>query len=119
MTTVLLFPRTNHHTTHSGAPPGQKVLAVSHLVSSLWGREEQENELIPQSLDVSAPHRELLESGVCSYLLPGHHTFPRGDISAQSFAFEKHVSPEIFKVCSVDLLSSISFLIFLLLFGNL
>uniref|UniRef100_A0A8C2ZPB0 Family with sequence similarity 120 member B n=1 Tax=Cyclopterus lumpus TaxID=8103 RepID=A0A8C2ZPB0_CYCLU len=78
-----------------------KVLAVSHLVSSLWGREEQETELIPQSLDLSAPHRELLKRGVCSYLLPGHKAFPQGDISAQSFAFEKHVSPEILKVCSV------------------
>ncbi|XP_056269188.1 constitutive coactivator of peroxisome proliferator-activated receptor gamma isoform X2 [Pseudoliparis swirei] len=104
--------RTNHHTTHSGAPPGQKVLAVSHLVSSLWGREEQENELIPQSLDVSAPHRELLESGVCSYLLPGHHTFPRGDISAQSFAFEKHVSPEIFKACREKHVATEGFMVY-------
>ncbi|TNN56278.1 Constitutive coactivator of peroxisome proliferator-activated receptor gamma [Liparis tanakae] len=100
--------RTNHHTTHSGAPPGQKVLAVSHLVSSLWGREEQENELIPQSLVVSAPHRELLKSGVCSYLLSGHHT----DISAQPFAFEKHVSPEIFKACREKHVATEGFMVY-------
>uniref|UniRef100_A0A8C2ZS84 Family with sequence similarity 120 member B n=1 Tax=Cyclopterus lumpus TaxID=8103 RepID=A0A8C2ZS84_CYCLU len=58
----------------------------------------QETELIPQSLDLSAPHRELLKRGVCSYLLPGHKAFPQGDISA---CREKHVATEGFMVYSV------------------
>ncbi len=103
MTTFLLFPRINNPTAHSGASQGQMVLAVSHLVSSLWGREEEETELIPQSLNLSAPHRELLKTGICSYLLPGQEAPQRGDISALPSppAFEKHVSPEILKVCSL------------------
>ncbi|XP_034385334.1 LOW QUALITY PROTEIN: constitutive coactivator of peroxisome proliferator-activated receptor gamma [Cyclopterus lumpus] len=104
--------RTNNPTTHASAPQGQKVLAVSHLVSSLWGREEQETELIPQSLDLSAPHRELLKRGVCSYLLPGHKAFPQGDISAQSFAFEKHVSPEILKACREKHVATEGFMVY-------
>uniref|UniRef100_UPI0037E9806E constitutive coactivator of peroxisome proliferator-activated receptor gamma n=1 Tax=Semicossyphus pulcher TaxID=241346 RepID=UPI0037E9806E len=91
----------NNPAPHSGAPQGQKVLAVSHLVSSLWGKEEEETDLIPQSLNVAAPHRELLQRGVRSYLLPGQEAFQQGDISAvpSAPAFEKHVSPEILKAC--------------------
>lgn len=100
MTTILLFPRINNPTPHSGAPEGQMVLAVSQLVSSLWGREEVETEHIPQSLNLSAPHRELLKRGIRSYLLPGQEALQRGDIPSPP-VFEKHVSPEILKVCSV------------------
>ncbi|XP_059201585.1 constitutive coactivator of peroxisome proliferator-activated receptor gamma [Centropristis striata] len=89
--------RSNYPTPHSGAVQGQMVLAVSHLVSSLWGIEE--TDLIPQSLNLSAPHRELLKRGVRSYLLPGHEALQQGDISALPSAFEKHVSPEILKAC--------------------
>lgn len=79
------------------------VLAVSHLVSSLWGREEEETRLVPQSLNLSAPHRELLKRGICSYLLPGQEAPQQGDISSlpSAPAFEKYVSPEILKVWSV------------------
>lgn len=103
MTAIVLFPRINKPTPHSGAPQGQMVLAVSHLVSSLWGRDEVENGLIPQSLNLSAAQRELLKRGICSYLLPGQEVLQRGDISAlpSAPAFEKNVSPEILKVCSV------------------
>lgn len=80
------------------------VLAVSHLVSSVWGREGEETGLIPESLNLSASQREILKSGICSYLLPGQEALQRGDISALSSApaFEKYVSPEILKVCSVS-----------------
>lgn len=103
MTAFLLFPRINSPAAHSSAPQVQMVLAVSHLVSSLWDREEEETELVPQTLNVSAPHRELLKRGICSYLLPGQEALQRGDISAlpSAPAFEKHVSPEILKVRSV------------------
>ncbi|XP_068587179.1 constitutive coactivator of peroxisome proliferator-activated receptor gamma [Cebidichthys violaceus] len=104
--------RTNNPTQHSGAPPGQKVLAVSHLVSSLWGREEKETELIPQSLNLSAPHRELLQRGVRSYLLPGQEAFQRGDISALPSAFEKHVSPEILKACREKHVATEGFMVY-------
>lgn len=85
----------------SGAPQGQMVLAVSQLVSSLWGREEEETGLIPQSLNLSDPDRELLKRGVCSYLLPGQEALQRGDSFPSGSAFEKYVSPEILNVCSV------------------
>ena len=98
---MFLFLRIDNPTAHSGAPQGQMVMAVSHLVSSVWGREEQETGLIPQTLNLSAPHRELLKRGVRSYLLPGEEAIQLGDISAPSSAFEKHVSSEILKVCPV------------------
>ncbi|XP_054471763.1 constitutive coactivator of peroxisome proliferator-activated receptor gamma [Anoplopoma fimbria] len=104
--------RTNNPTPHSGAPQGQKVLAVSHLVSSLWGREEQDTELIPPSLNLSAPHRELLKRGVRSYLLPGQEAFQRGDISAPPPAFEKHVSPEILKACREKHVATEGFMVY-------
>ncbi|XP_042342244.1 constitutive coactivator of peroxisome proliferator-activated receptor gamma isoform X2 [Plectropomus leopardus] len=91
--------RINNPAPHSGAPQGQMVLAVSHLVSSLWGREEQQTGLIPQSLDLSVPQRELLQRGVCSYLLPGQKALTPSEISARPSAFEKHVSPEILQAC--------------------
>ncbi|XP_030271468.1 constitutive coactivator of peroxisome proliferator-activated receptor gamma [Sparus aurata] len=93
--------RLNNPSPHSGAPQGQMVLAVSHLVSSLWGREEEETRLVPQSLNLSAPHRELLKRGICSYLLPGQEAPQQGDISSlpSAPAFEKYVSPEILKAC--------------------
>ncbi|XP_041799062.1 constitutive coactivator of peroxisome proliferator-activated receptor gamma isoform X2 [Chelmon rostratus] len=86
---------------HSGAPQGHMVLAVAHLVNSLWGREAEETGLIPQSVNLSAPNRELLKRGICSYLLPGQEALQGGDISTlpSAPAFEKHVSPEILKAC--------------------
>ncbi|XP_074469019.1 constitutive coactivator of peroxisome proliferator-activated receptor gamma [Sebastes fasciatus] len=104
--------RTNNPAPHSGAPQEQKVLAVSHFVSSLWGREEQETGLIPQSLNLSAPHRELLERGVRSYLLPGQEALQRGDISALHSAFEKHVSPEILKACREKHVAAEGFMVY-------
>ncbi|XP_049891985.1 constitutive coactivator of peroxisome proliferator-activated receptor gamma isoform X2 [Epinephelus moara] len=91
--------RTNDPASHSGAPQGQMVLAVSHLVCSLWSREEQQTGLIPQSLDLSAPQKELVKKGVRSYLLPGQEGLQQGDISVPPCGFEKHVSPEILKAC--------------------
>ncbi|XP_073321091.1 constitutive coactivator of peroxisome proliferator-activated receptor gamma [Pagrus major] len=93
--------RLNNPASHYGAPQEQMVLAVSHLVSSLWGREEEETGLIPQCLNLSAPHKELLKMGICSYLLPGQEAPQQGDISSlpPAPAFEKHVSPEILKAC--------------------
>lgn len=77
------------------------VLSVSQFVSSLLGQEEEETKLIPQSLNLSDPDRELLERGVCSYLLPGQQALQLGDSFPSGSAFEKYVSPEILKVCSV------------------
>ncbi|XP_070690588.1 constitutive coactivator of peroxisome proliferator-activated receptor gamma [Pempheris klunzingeri] len=93
--------RINNPTPHSGAPQGQMVLAVSLLVSSLWGREEEDSGFIPPSLNLSAPRRELLKKGICSYLLPKQQSVQQLDISVlpSSPAFEKHVSPEILKAC--------------------
>lgn len=86
---------------HCGAPQGQMVLAVSHLLSSLWGSDgKSETELIPKSLNLSDSQTEILKTGIYSYLLPGQEALRGGDISALSFApaFEKYVSQEILKV---------------------
>ncbi|XP_033972872.1 constitutive coactivator of peroxisome proliferator-activated receptor gamma [Trematomus bernacchii] len=104
--------RIDNPTAHSGAPQGQMVMAVSHLVSSVWGREEQETGLIPQTLNLSAPHRELLKRGVRSYLLPGEEAIQLGDISAPSSAFEKHVSSEILKACREKHVAAEGFMVY-------
>ncbi len=111
MTSFLLLSRKINPSSHSGTPQGQMVFAICHLVSSLWGRDEEETGLIPRSLNLSAPHRELVKRGICSYLLPGQEALNEGDVSAlpSAPAFEKHVSPEILKVCSVSLLCPLSF----------
>lgn len=91
--------RKNNPVPHYGAPQGQVVLAVSQLVSSLWSIEEDETELVPQSLNLSAPRRELLKKGVCSYILPGQKAFKLCETFSLPSAFEKYVSPEILKAC--------------------
>lgn len=99
--TCLLFSRKNSPTTQSGAPQEQILLAVSHLVSSVCGRERDETGLIPACLNLSASQREILKSGISSYLLPRQEGVQHGDKSALSTvpAFEKYVSPELMKVC--------------------
>ncbi|XP_026234848.1 constitutive coactivator of peroxisome proliferator-activated receptor gamma [Anabas testudineus] len=93
--------RKNSPPSHSGAPQGQKVLAVAQLVSSLWGKEDLETGYPPQSLNLSDPQRELVKKGICSYLLPGQYTLHQSDIPAlpSSSAFEKYVSSQTVKVC--------------------
>lgn len=85
----------------SGAHPGQMVLAVSQFVDSVWDQEEEETSHVPRSLNLTNSDRELLERGVCSYLLPGQEALQQGDSCPCGSAFEKYVSPEILKVCSV------------------
>lgn len=75
------------------------VLAVSHLVSSVWGRERDESGLIPEGLHLSGSQREILQRGAGSYLLPGQWGHVATPFSAP--AFEKHVSPEVLKVLPV------------------
>ncbi|XP_070759002.1 constitutive coactivator of peroxisome proliferator-activated receptor gamma [Enoplosus armatus] len=106
--------RIHNPTPHRGAPQGQMVLAVSHLVSSLWGREEEETGLIPQSLNLSASHRELLKRGICSYLLPGQEALQQHDTSSlpSAPAFEKHVSPEILKACREKHVATEGFMVY-------
>ncbi|XP_017274279.1 constitutive coactivator of peroxisome proliferator-activated receptor gamma [Kryptolebias marmoratus] len=84
---------------YSGAPQDQTVLAVAQFVSSLCSPEDEQNELVPKSLNASAPLRELLRKGICSYLLPGQKGFELTDTFALPSAFEKHVSPEILRAC--------------------
>ncbi|XP_067447979.1 constitutive coactivator of peroxisome proliferator-activated receptor gamma [Thunnus thynnus] len=102
--------REMHPAPLSGAPRGQMVLAVSQLVSSLWGREEEESRLIPQSLDLSDPDRELLERGVRSYSLPEQEAFQRDDSFPS--AFEKYVSPEILKACREKHVAAEGFMVY-------
>ncbi|XP_068614221.1 constitutive coactivator of peroxisome proliferator-activated receptor gamma-like [Brachionichthys hirsutus] len=93
--------RRNKPAPHPGVSQGQMVLAVSHLVSSVWDGQEREKGLIPQSLNLSAFQREILKKGICCYLLPGQEALQRGDIPAlpSTPAFEKYVSPDILKAC--------------------
>ncbi|XP_060896059.1 constitutive coactivator of peroxisome proliferator-activated receptor gamma isoform X3 [Labrus mixtus] len=106
--------RINNPASHSDAPPGQMVLAVSHFVSLLWRREEEDVELILHSLNLSAPLRELLQRGISSYILPGQEALQQGYISAPSsaFAFEKHVSPEILKACREKHVAADGFMVY-------
>lgn len=75
------------------------VLAVSHLVSSVWSSERDESGLIPEGLNLSGSQREILQQGTDSYRLPGQWGYIAAPSSAP--AFEKHVSPEVLKVLSV------------------
>ncbi|XP_022049234.2 constitutive coactivator of peroxisome proliferator-activated receptor gamma [Acanthochromis polyacanthus] len=110
--TAMETSRKNNPTPHPGAPQGQVVLAVSQLVSSLWGREEEQTRLVPRSLNLSAPDRELLVRGVCSYLLPGQRPLGLGDVSVLPSAFEKHVSPEILKACREKHVAAEGFMVY-------
>ncbi|KAI3377807.1 hypothetical protein L3Q82_008951 [Scortum barcoo] len=104
----------NSPAAHSGPPQGQMVLAVSHLVGSLRRKEEEGTELIPQSLNLTAPQKELLKRGICSYLLPGQEALQQGDISAlpSTTAFEKYVSPEILKTCREKHIAAEGFMVY-------
>ncbi|KAM7406281.1 hypothetical protein PAMP_000669 [Pampus punctatissimus] len=104
--------RKMHPAPFSGAPQGQMVLAVSRLVSSLWGRKEEETGLIPQCLNLSDPDRELLERGVRSYLLPGQEALRQGDSFPSDSAFEKYVSPEILKACREKHVAADGFMVY-------
>uniref|UniRef100_A0A3B4T2K2 Family with sequence similarity 120B n=1 Tax=Seriola dumerili TaxID=41447 RepID=A0A3B4T2K2_SERDU len=106
--------RKNNPAPHSGPPRGQMVSAVSQLVSSLWGRQAEDTEHILQSLNLSAPHRELLKRGICSYSLPGQEAPQQGDISAHlpDSAFEKYVSPEILKACREKHVAAEGFMVY-------
>ncbi|XP_053173185.1 constitutive coactivator of peroxisome proliferator-activated receptor gamma [Scomber japonicus] len=96
----------------SGSQQGQMVLSVSQFVSSLLGQEEEGTRLIPQSLNLSDPDRELLERGVCSYLLPGQQALQLGDSFPSGSAFEKYVSPEILKACREKHIATEGFMVY-------
>ncbi|XP_034536819.1 constitutive coactivator of peroxisome proliferator-activated receptor gamma [Notolabrus celidotus] len=104
--------RMNKPSPHSGANQGQVVLAVSHLVSSVWDREEEEAGLL--SLNLSAPLTELLQRGMSSYILPGQEALQWGDFSTASSAavFEKHVSAEILKACREKHVAAEGFMVY-------
>ncbi|KAF0043320.1 hypothetical protein F2P81_004657 [Scophthalmus maximus] len=106
--------RKNSPVPHHGAPQGQMVLAVSQFVSSLWGREEEEPGHILQSMTLSAFHQELLERGICAYLLPGQEGLHRNEVSARppASAFEKYVSPEILKACREKHVAAEGFMVY-------
>lgn len=74
------------------------MLAVSKFVGSLYSINGEKSALVPQSLNLTTPQRRLMERGICFYILPGQKAFELGDTSLPC-AFEKHVSPEILKVC--------------------
>lgn len=103
---VLLFPRKHSPAPHSAASRGHMVFAVSQLVSSLWGSQADDIDIeyILQSLNLPAPHRELLRKGINSYSLPGQVDPQQGDICEHLSkpAFEKYVSPAILKVCHIS-----------------
>ncbi|KAF7669373.1 hypothetical protein LDENG_00193080 [Lucifuga dentata] len=98
---------------HSGTPPGQMVLAVAQLVSSVWNREE--DELIPLSLNLSFPDRQLLEKGLCSYLL-SQEALQHSDVSASpsdsACVMERNVSPQIFKACREKHVAAEGFMVY-------
>lgn len=95
--------RKKARTSHSDAPQGQMVLAVSHLLSSRWTSDMEETDLIPKSLNVSDSQRKILKAGIYSYLLPGHEALQGGEIAGLPSvpAFQKCVSAEILKVGTI------------------
>ncbi|KAM4602661.1 constitutive coactivator of peroxisome proliferator-activated receptor gamma isoform 1-T2 [Polymixia lowei] len=99
-----------------GASQGEKVLAVAQLVSSVWGRQEGDAGLIPQSLVLSAPGREVLERGVRSYLLPGQEPLRGGDdptfSPGSACVMERYVSPEILKACREKHVAAEGFMVY-------
>ncbi|XP_061621944.1 constitutive coactivator of peroxisome proliferator-activated receptor gamma isoform X2 [Phyllopteryx taeniolatus] len=104
--------RKPYDTAHSGAPQRQMVLAVSQFVSSLWGREEEERGLIPQTLKLTVADRQLLEKGICSYLLAGPEASQRDALPPITSTFEKRVSPEILKACVEKHVSAEGFMVY-------
>ncbi|XP_035484762.2 constitutive coactivator of peroxisome proliferator-activated receptor gamma isoform X2 [Scophthalmus maximus] len=110
----IIYDRKKSPVPHHGAPQGQMVLAVSQFVSSLWGREEEEPGHILQSMTLSAFHQELLERGICAYLLPGQEGLHRNEVSARppASAFEKYVSPEILKACREKHVAAEGFMVY-------
>ncbi|XP_037553417.1 constitutive coactivator of peroxisome proliferator-activated receptor gamma [Nematolebias whitei] len=96
----------------SGAPRDHVVQAVAQFVNSLCSPEDEQNELVPQSLNAPTPLKELLIKGICSYLLPGQKGFEIVDISALPSAFEKLVSPEILKVCREKHVAADGFMVY-------
>ncbi|XP_076012370.1 constitutive coactivator of peroxisome proliferator-activated receptor gamma [Genypterus blacodes] len=100
----------------SGAHQGQMVRAVAQLVSSMWRKEEEQSGLIPPSLNLSSVDRELLERGICSYLLPGHQALQHGDISTplsdSACVMEKYVSAEILKACREKHVAAEGFMVY-------
>lgn len=107
-----ISPRMSSPAQHS--PQGQVLLAVSHLLGSLQRKDEEGTELIPQSLNLSAPQKELLMRGISSYLLPGQEALQQRDISAlpSNTAFEKYVSPEILKTCRDKHIAAEGFMVY-------
>ncbi|XP_061566849.1 constitutive coactivator of peroxisome proliferator-activated receptor gamma [Cololabis saira] len=95
-----------------GAPQGQVVLAVAQFVSSLYSRDDEDTQLVPQSLNVSAADKELLENGICSYLLPGDKGFELVSSPPSASAFEKHVHPEILKACREKHVAAEGFMVY-------
>ncbi|XP_008308755.1 constitutive coactivator of peroxisome proliferator-activated receptor gamma [Cynoglossus semilaevis] len=107
-----------HREKHSMLPynaKGQLVLAVSEFVRSLWGSEETKLGDILQALDLSDSQRELLKKGIKSYLLPGQEALDRDDVSVRpsACAFQKYVSPEIFKACREKHVATEGFMVYL------
>nr|XP_057945614.1 constitutive coactivator of peroxisome proliferator-activated receptor gamma isoform X1 [Doryrhamphus excisus] len=97
-----------------GAPQELMVFALSEFISSLWGREEKDTGLIPQSLNLPAADRFLLEKGIRSYLLPGQDTLQQDDTPppTSGLGFEKYVSPEILKACREQHVSAEGFMVY-------
>ncbi|XP_049572912.1 constitutive coactivator of peroxisome proliferator-activated receptor gamma [Syngnathus scovelli] len=108
--------RKPHGTAHCGAPQGQMVLAVSQFVSSLWGKEEEETHLIPQTLKLPAADRSLLEKGICSYLLTGPEVPQQNAPPLITATFEKYVSPEILKACKEKHVSAEGYVVYNVLY---
>ncbi|XP_061670264.1 constitutive coactivator of peroxisome proliferator-activated receptor gamma [Syngnathoides biaculeatus] len=104
--------RNPYDTAHSGAPQGDLVLAVSQFISSLWAGEEDKSGLIPRSLQLPVAHRQLLEKGICSYLLSEPEASQRHPLPPVTSTFEKRVSPEILKACVEKHVSAEGFMVY-------
>lgn len=90
------------------------MFAVSYFVSSLSGNDKEVDSLIPPSLKLSPSDKELLESGIRSYLLPEQKTHQYGDIRDHPTAcvYQKYVSPDIVKACREKHVAAEGFMVY-------
>ncbi|KAF6731172.1 Constitutive coactivator of peroxisome proliferator-activated receptor gamma [Oryzias melastigma] len=104
--------RKNCSPSRSCAPHGQMVVAVAQLLRSLSTRETEDPGSVLQSLNLSASQRDLLQQGICSYLLPGQNDLELFDGSEIPSAFEKHINPQILKACRQKHVAAEGFMVY-------
>ncbi|XP_072321086.1 constitutive coactivator of peroxisome proliferator-activated receptor gamma [Eucyclogobius newberryi] len=97
-------------TPYPGSQQGQMIFAVSQFVRSC---SESREELIPLSLKLSPVDRQLLETGIQSYLLSEQGKHLSSEISDHPAAvYQKYVSPVILQACREKHVAAEGFMVY-------